>query len=175
MMNSDDFVLVLLRDQSEPPMWIDIWAKSYPVIQLGSFHQNESPSVWQARLQQIISLISEEKIIVVAHGAGANALAWYYYHADILMHKKMVATILVAPLQSICEQKPYHDVFERVRFSGKTAWVSAPNDDLCPVNWAKNQAQMWNARFFETPPLGHLNQNLASWEWGMKLMQEMIL
>lgn len=45
---------------------------------------------------------------------------------------------------------------------------------LCPTNWASDTATIWQARLLRAPQPGHLNRRLGGWQWGMRLMQEML-
>ena len=57
----------------------------------------------------------------------------------------------------------------------KAALVMGEQDPLCPADWAAEQAALWGARLLVSPHHGHLNGMLGGWQWGSKLMQEMLL
>ena len=56
----------------------------------------------------------------------------------------------------------------------RTALVIAETNGT-PRDWAQEQADRWHARLLQSPHSGQLNGTLGGWQWGMKLMQEMLL
>lgn len=174
-MNLESQTLLLIRDKHMPEMWIDRWAVSYPVVHMleisGSLHAQQ----WQNQIQQAVDTLEvNEKLVIVAHGVGANAVGVWYYGASILIQRRIKAIILVSPLKEIAclEAK---SILQKVRFLTPTALVIGQNDVLCPQKWANQQAQQWHARLLEFTQEGHLDGILNGWQWGMKLMQEMVL
>ena len=169
----EDLTLFLIRDADEAEMWIDRWAVSYPVVQTAAASTNQSIAQWQANIQTAFEGISGEHIAVVAHGAGVSAFLAWLYQTDILTQKKIVNIILVSPRPEAFPDDEIH-TFRRVRCSCRTALVIAEQNGT-PRNWAAEQANLWNARLLLSPHSGTLNGALGGWQWGMKLMQEMLL
>ncbi|MDO4434182.1 MAG: alpha/beta hydrolase [Alysiella sp.] len=169
-----DLTLLLLRDACEAPMWLDRWAISYPIVQMATVSGSQSVGKWRQIVAEAYARCGEQQIMLVAHGVAANAVLAWYYHSDVLVRKRIVGVLLVAPLQSLCCDE-MEDAFERVRFNGKAALVVGQNDDLCALDWARERAVMWRMRLFCVPHHGHLNAFEDGWQWGMKLMQEMVL
>ncbi|KLT73123.1 serine hydrolase family protein [Neisseria arctica] len=170
----EDLTLLLVRDADEPEMWIDRWAVSYPTVRLTEVSQNQTIAHWQQVIGQAWQDIHSRNIAVVSHGAGVSGwLAWLYL-ADVNTQKRIKNMILVSPLQHAFPDDGCHTL-QRVRCHCKTALVIGNNDPYCTREWAASQAACWNARLLTSPHEGHLNGYLHGWQWGMKLMQEMLL
>lgn len=167
--------LVLLRDASTATMWLDRWSYSYPTVQTGSIVGGHSIGEWQRCVQHVIDQVpKQDHIMLVAHGAAANALAAWYYQSDTATQRRITGIILVSPICALCHDDAQH-TFQRIRFNCRTALVVGQNDPLSPQDWAEQQAQLWQARCLISPHQGHLDAPLDGWQWGMKLMQEMLL
>ena len=158
----EDLTLFLIRDADEAEMWIDRWAVSYPVVQTAAASAGQSIAQWQANLQTAFAGISGEHIAVVAHGAGVSAFLAWLYQTDILTQKKIVNIILVSPRPEVFPNDEIHTL-RRVRCPCRTALVIA------------ERANLWTARLLLSPHSGTLNGALGGWQWGMKLIQEMLL
>ena len=169
----EDLTLFLIRDADEAEMWIDRWAVSYPVVQTAAASANQSIAQWQANIQTAFEGISGEHIAVVAHGVGVSAFLAWLYQADILTQKRLTNIILVSPRPEAFPEDEIH-TFQRVRCPCRTALVIAETNGT-PCDWAQEQAERWQARLLQSPHSGQLNGALGGWQWGMKLMQEMLL
>lgn len=169
----EDLTLWLVRDADEAEMWIDRWAISYPVVQMSEASAGQSIGEWQAGLQTAFERIRGKYVAVVAHGAGAAAFLAWLYQADILTRKKIANIILVPQRPDIFSDDAEH-TFQRVRCPCRAALVVSEHGDV-PRDWAQKQADTWNARLLVSPHSGSLNGMLGGWQWGMKLMQEMLL
>ncbi|HEZ0939550.1 TPA: alpha/beta hydrolase [Neisseria meningitidis] len=169
----EDLTLWLVRDADEAEMWIDRWAISYPVVQMSEASAGQSIGEWQAGLQTAFERIRGKYVAVVAHGAGAAAFLAWLYQADILTRKKIANIILVPQRPDIFPDDAEH-TFQRVRCPCRAALVVSEHGDV-PRDWAQKQADTWNARLLVSPHSGSLNGMLGGWQWGMKLMQEMLL
>lgn len=169
----EDLTLWLIRDAGEDQMWIDRWAISYPVVQMSEASAGQSIGEWQAGLRTAFERIRGKYVAVVAHGAGAAAFLAWLYQADILTRKKIANIILVPQRPDIFPDDAEH-TFQRVRCPCHAALV-VPEHGGVPHGWAQKQADLWNARLLVSPHSGSLNGMLGGWQWGMKLMQEMLL
>ncbi|CKL06641.1 alpha/beta hydrolase [Neisseria meningitidis] len=169
----EDLTLWLVRDADEAEMGIDRWAISYPVVQMSEASAGQSIGEWQAGLQTAFERIRGKYVAVVAHGAGAAAFLAWLYQADILTRKKIANIILVPQRPDIFPDDAEH-AFQRVRCPCRAALV-VPEHGGVPHGWAQRQADLWNARLLVSPHSGSLNGILGGWQWGMKLMQEMLL
>ncbi|HEZ6726968.1 TPA: alpha/beta hydrolase [Neisseria meningitidis] len=169
----EDLTLWLIRDAGEDQMWIDRWAISYPVVQMSEASAGQSIGEWQAGLRTAFERIRGKYVAVVAHGAGAAAFLAWLYQADILTRKKIANIILVPQRPDIFPDDAEH-TFQRVRCPCRAALVVSEHGDV-PRDWAQKQADTWNVRLLVSPHSGSLNGMLGGWQWGMKLMQEMLL
>ncbi|WP_037586441.1 alpha/beta hydrolase [Stenoxybacter acetivorans] len=172
----EDLALWLIRDADETSeMWLDRWQVSYPSSFLSQASAMQTAAQWQRLLQGDADRINAQNIMVVAHGIGALAWLAWWYQSDILTQKRVRAVMLVSPPQAICQQEAF-EVCSRVRLINLPAALVVGQDDvLCPKSWAQTQAQSWQMRLCEAPQSGHLNESLHGWQWGMKLMQKMLL
>lgn len=169
----EEMTLWLIRDADEAEMWIDRWAVSYPVVQTAAASVRQSITEWQANLQTTFEAISGKHIAVAAHGAGVSAFLAWLYQADILTQKKIANIILVSPRPDAFPDDA-EQTFRRVRCPCRTALVIAGQNGT-PRDWAEQHAALWHARLLVSPHDGTLNGALGGWQWGMKLMQEMLL
>lgn len=170
----EDLTLLLVRDADEPEMWLDRWAVSYPTVRVAEVSRRKSIADWQSALQTAWQSVHSRNVAVVAHGAGVSGwLAWLYL-ADVNAMRRIRNMILVSPLQSAFPDDDCHTL-QRVRCHCKTALVIGENDEECPRDWAAALAECLQARLLVSPHSGRLNGHLHGWQWGMKLMQEMLL
>lgn len=174
-MPDHDLTLFLLRDADEPDMWIDRWALGYPVVQTLSCARDAGIARWQQQVRQAFAGISGS-VMTVAHGAGVSALMAWQYRSSLLEQRRVRGMILVSPLPSACPDDAEH-TFLRSRANCPAALVlgRAGSDPFCPEDWAAEMAARWGARLLHAPQPGRLNTPLNGWQWGMKLMQEMLL
>lgn len=168
----EEMALFLIRGADEPEMWIDRWAVSYPVVQTLAVSAG-SVAQWQADVQTAFSEIRSKSVAVVAHGVGVSAFLAWLYRADVMVQKKLANLILVSPQPDDFADDAEH-TFQRVRCPCRTALVVAERNGT-PHEWARKQADLWHARLLFSPHEGSLNGTLGGWQWGMKLMQEMLL
>ena len=117
--------------------------------------------------------ICSKNTAVVAHGAGVSGFLAWLYLADMNTQRKVRNIILVSPLQDAFPDDAEHSL-QRVRCHCPAALVIGRQDFACPEDWAERQARLWNMRLLIAPEEGRLNGNLQGWQWGMKLMQEML-
>jgi len=169
----EDLTLLLVRDADEAEMWIDRWAVSYPTVRTVAASRSQSIDEWRQRIQAAWEQIHSQNVAVVAHGAGVSAWLAWLYRADILSQRRVRNIILAAPLQTAFPDDAEH-TFQRVRCPCRTALVIAETNGTLR-DWAQEQANRWHARLLQSPHSGRLNGALGGWQWGMKLMQEMLL
>lgn len=167
--------LLLVHETQAMPSWLERWGCSYPTVALHSVSGSQNIVQWQQSISYIFnSLSNEDMIFVVAHGMGANAAVAWYYQTDVATQKRIAGMILVSPRPSCLPNDAVH-TFQRVRFNQPTALVIAQNDAQCPEKWARERANAWQARLLIAPQKEHLNHVSDGWQWGMTLMQEMLL
>lgn len=170
----NDLTLVLLHNSDSPPTWMDIWEKSYPLTYRLGCHAQDDIATWQQQINTLISTIYSQNIAIIAHDIAALACAAWQYQCHLSIQKRICAVILVSTPQAVY----IHDdqsILQRCRFYCPTAFVIGQNDPACPKDWAKTQAAQWRARLLISPQQGHLNQINNGWQWGMQLLQEMLI
>lgn len=171
----ENLSLLLLYETQAMPLWLERWGCSYPTVALHSVSDSQSIAQWQQDISHIFNgLFDEDMIFIVAHGMAANAAIAWYYQTDVSTQKRIAGIILVSPQPSCLPDDAVH-TFQRVRFNQPTALVIAQNDTQCPENWAREYAHLWQARLLIAPQTGNLNHAPDGWQWGMTLMQEMLL
>ncbi|MCS4532850.1 alpha/beta hydrolase [Neisseria montereyensis] len=170
----EDLTLLLIRDADEPKMWIDRWAVSYPTVRMAEISRHQNIQEWQTTIQTAFATIYSKNIAVVAHGSGVSGwLAWLYL-AGVHTQKRIRTMMLVSPNPAVFPDDEQHTLM-RVRCHCPTALVIGNQDTVCAEEWAQQQAALWGARLLIAPQEGRLNQGLNGWQWGAKLLQEMLL
>ncbi|MDO4640523.1 MAG: alpha/beta hydrolase [Neisseria sp.] len=167
----EDLTLLLIRDADEADMWIDRWALSYPITERAECAATQPLAEQQSHVAQAFARIHSESIMVVAHGAGAAAFMAWYGTLGMLAQRRIKGVILAAPPQAACQ----HNAVRYVRLMCNKAALVVGQNSGEPQKWAAEQASLWGARLLVSPHPGHLNGALGGWQWGMKLMQEMLL
>lgn len=169
----EDLTLLLVRDAAAGDMWLDRWAVSYPTVRLATVSATPDAVQWQQQLASAMAGSDSRTVAVVAHGAGVAACLAWLYAADINRLGQLRALLLAAPLAS--HFVPGGDApWQRVRVPCPTAWVLGQMPDPAPA-WAVEQAGRIGARLLQAPQPGSLDGPLNGWQWGMKLLQEMLL
>ena len=169
----EDLTLLLVRDADEPEMWLDRWLLSYPVVHMVKVSRHQCIIDWQSILQAAFAAVHSKNIMVVAHGAGVSGFLAWLYQTGVNVRQKIRNIILVSPLQDAFPDDKEHSL-QRVRCDCPAALVIGRMDSACPRDWAEQQARLWNMRLLVAPYEGRLNGSLQGWQWGMKLMQEML-
>ena len=171
----EELRLVLLRDASVGHfMWLDRWQVSYPQVIAAEFSAHEALNLQYQRLQAAIEPEQDFPLFIVAHGAACAASCALLFHADVLLHKRIKGLILVAPLYEQW-QNDDKNMLKRARASFSCVVVVSENDAACSLDQAEEIALKLGGKALLTPHQGHLDGELHGWQWGMKLLQEMIL
>ena len=171
----EELRLVLLRDASVGHfMWLDRWQVSYPQVIAVECSAHEALNLQNQRLQAAIEPKQDFPLFIVAHGAACAAACALLFHADVLLHKRIKGLILVAPLYTQW-QHDGDNILKRARASFPCAVVIGADDATCNFTQAQEIATQLGGKALQTPHQGHLDHELHGWQWGMKLLQEMIL
>lgn len=173
-MIEDIFVLFVHDKKDVPKIWLKRWELSYPLSNSVEVSGDDSVENWQKAIQREVELVHDAKIMFVGHGAGANALASWFYSEAIELQGITKGAMLVSPLKKSWPDDPGH-LLNRVYVNFPTAIITAKNDPESPGPWAKELARNMNARYIESPFENNLNDALKGWQWGMKVMQEIML
>lgn len=171
----ESLTLLIVRDAGEPALWSGRWEYSYPMVQSTACSAAQSIEQWQRGVQAAFAAIrGNGAVMLVAYGAGALAAAAWYYQTDTAAQRRVAGVILVSPPREAWQDDPYHTL-ARCRFNCKTALVIGSGDERSPEAWARQQAEQWRARLLVSPHTGRLNGEMGGWQWGMRLMQEMLI
>lgn len=161
----EDLSLILIRDAAEAPMWLDNWAFTYPTASLLEVSAQQ-PEHWQAAIEQATA--GSRPLAVAAHGAGVAAFLHWLYHADILTRGRLKTILLAEP--------------DAQALSGHAALAVCPcpaavvyAQDAPDAEQLRRQAARWRAAALAAPESGRLNGRYHGWQWGAKLLQEMLL
>ncbi|XDZ50717.1 RBBP9/YdeN family alpha/beta hydrolase [Neisseriaceae bacterium CLB008] len=171
----DDLLLLAVADASVPRkgLWLDTWLRSYPTATDVVCASDETVATWQAHLNQIIDA-HHGPIFIVAHGVGVQATLAWVAQAALRTQGQVKGAILAAPV-TLPAQDERQQVLARARVCFPTALVCGDNDAFCSVAEASRLAQQCGAKLLNQGAVGHMTHGLGSWQWGMKLMQEMLL
>ena len=171
----EELRLVLLRDASVGKyMRLDRWQVSYPQVIAAECSAHEALNIQNQRLQAAIEPEQDFPLFIVAHGAACTAACALVFHADVLLHKRIKGLILVAPEYERW-QNDDDNMLKRARASFPCVVVVGENDAACSLLQAEEIALELGGKALQTPHQGHLDTELHGWQWGMKLLQEMIL
>ena len=171
----EELRLVLLRDASIGHyMWLDRWQVSYPQVIAAECSAREALNLQNQCLQAAIEPEQDFPLFIVAHGAACAAACALLFHADVLLHKRIKGLILVAPVYEQW-QNDDENMLKRARASFPCVVVVGENDAACSLVQAEEIAMQMGGKALQTPHQGHLDSELNGWQWGMKLLQEMIL
>lgn len=170
----EDLCLWLIRDADETAFWMDRWATSYPTTSVCEIRSSQSLQDWQNVLAQHWQSLHGQPVMIVAHGAAVFALMAWLYRTDILIYRYVRAMMMVSPSQLFWKDDA-EATLSRTRLACPAAIVVGQQDSHCPKDWVEHLAQLWQARVIQAPQTGHLNETLGGWQWGMQLMQEMLL
>ncbi|MDO5059742.1 MAG: alpha/beta hydrolase [Neisseria sp.] len=178
----EDLALWLIAPEQDCPDWLDIWAAAYPTAYqtlLGA------PENRQEQLQAAFDGMPSENasnnclpvknIAVVAFGAGVPAFAEWLYRADIQTRKSVRNIILVTPPPAGFSDGLYTHEALHASCPCRAALVIGTGNSEGYRQTAARLAAGWKARLLTAPDFGRLNAVSGGWEWGMKLMQEMLL
>ncbi len=166
MWNDDDLTLLLLHDNNAPEAWVDAWARAYPLVQMVGVSAMQSVNERLTAVQAAFATIASQNVVAVAHGMGANALLSWHYAESWTMHKRLRAAILVRHTEQPAHETSCVCAFNAPRRFVQAAWTMA--------YWLSQQAPLWQARFFALSDAVN-QQRQRDWQWGMQLMQEMVL
>ena len=175
LIEREELRLVLLRDASVGHlMWLDRWCVSYPQVIAVECSAHEALNLQNQRLQAAIGPEQDFPLFIVAHGVACAAACALVFHADVLLHKRIKGLILVAPVFAQW-QNDGDNILKRARASFPCVVVVGEHDAACGLLQAEEIALQLGGKALQTPHQGHLDTELHGWQWGMKLLQEMIL
>lgn len=158
---NEDLYLLIVRDADHAEAWTDVWERSYPLALTLDCRATDPDARWQENIAALVP--PQGKLVLAACGAGACAAAAWYGRGSLREQKRVAAVILVSPPHGLWRARR----LDKVRFACRTAWVADGEDDA-----ARHTAETCGARWFVRERAERQHGN--GWEWGMRLMQEML-
>ena len=161
----EDVFLLLLADKNQVKNhWQHSWHNGYPLSHMIIADEN-------ADIGKII-LQAGSRIIAVAHGYACNVFAHWLYSAGMDEQRNICAAILASPdINSWSEDESAAENRARVNFPA--AVVSVQNSPVCDKT--EKIARKLGAKHIICPKIQTLDAPLRGWQWGMNLMQDMLL
>ncbi len=171
----DDLLLVGIADASVrgKGFWLDTWLRGYPTAAEVVCAADEAEAVWQARINAALS-DHQGPVFLVGHGVGVQAVLAWVAQASLRTQGQVKGAILAAPVH-LPEAADGQQAWQRARVCFPTALVCSDNHPSCTVAQAQALADCCGARLLNQGSVGAMVKGMGTWEWGMKLMQEMLL
>lgn len=163
----EDLTLWLVYAADEKPDWPAYWAAAYPAVCISEI--GGAPETWARQLVPP----EGKNIAVAAYGKGAAAFAQWLFHADILRRKSLKNIILVSPPAALADGWCADAL--RASCPCRAALVIGSGNSAAYEQQTAEWAKKWRAKRLTAPEAGRLQNIAGGWEWGMKLMQEMLL
>lgn len=174
MLDLEEICLLIIEDGNEVPHhWLNHWAYGYPVHLRVTTPQDRQPEKNITAIDNTVQNIVGN-FFVVAHGNACHAFLQWLFDKDIQMHRRLLGVILANPNKmawSNDERLPEN----RIVMPCKTAIVNASGDNADLIAWSKKQAHKIHAKHLISPNTPNLNATIGGWQWGMRLMQDMLL
>lgn len=158
--------LLLCRDADAPPVWTETWIRAYPQAYAADCRDG---AAGRDAAAAAFGQTDGERVFAVCQGAGVAAFLLWYYGASYADRQRICGMILV-PSAMLCGDGVTAVLLRRVRCTAPCALVADGGED-----WAADYARCWGARLLEVPPQHSPVRSGGTWEWGMRLMQEMLL
>ena len=174
MFDDEDICLLIIEDGNEVSNhWLNHWAYGYPVHLRVSTPITRQP---ENNVQGIDNAVKNivGNFFVVAHSNACHAFLQWLFQQDIQMHRRLLGVILANPnpmAWSGDERQPEN----RIVMPCKTAVVNASGDDANLIAWTETRAQKIHAKHLISPNIPTLNAAIGGWQWGMQLMQDILL
>lgn len=180
MLNSEDIFLVIIADEQENPKghWQSLWERGYPLSTHVTCSNKQSASEWIKKIDQTIRN-TNTPVIIAAHGVGVLGFLQWLFHASLIDQKLIYGALLVAPTnpQSQDLGTDIKTEISQAYANFPTALISSDNDPYCDLQHAKDLANSLGAKFYTLEKAGHINaeSGFGPWQWGMRLMQDIVL
>lgn len=168
----EDLALLMVGDRNAPAAWFERWICSYPIVRHTDVSPDDTPAVWRQQVSGSVNAVYGNTVMAIAYGAGAAAFLAWYNAADIHTQRAIKGIILVSPDPDACRVP---EAAHTRLMTERAVVVVGETDPRYIGDWLPNQAQIWYARLLYCPNQSGLAHYMDGWQWGMKLMQEMLL
>lgn len=168
----DTFLVALLPPDAPRRHWLYHWAASYPLA-VEVLLPAAEPAVQAQRIRRAVDGIAGS-LIFAAHDSACAAFVHWAFQAALSEQKMVAGAILAAPRMADWSSDPA-DILNRTRLHFPAVLTATADDPLCPQDWAYAAAKRLSARYLPSPGSGHLDNCCDNWQWGMRLMQEILL
>lgn len=174
MTDLENIVLVDLHDKENEAAWMDRWEKSYPSYTAVECSVNDTIATWQAQLKNALQAENETKYMVVAYGTGVAAFLAWLYQSDITTQRKIQGAMLVSP-----NKDSWKDDDAKTLSKGRANFLCSVIESEAAsaeqLQWCQDLATQMGAKMLKSPVEGFIASHLHGWQWGMQLMQEMLV
>lgn len=164
---------------SGPDHWQTRWEKYHPSFQRVEQDEWEAPhcSDWVRRLEEVVTTIPED-VILVAHSS-ACALVVHWTRQSLSVHKRKIrGALLVAPSDPKGANYPIgpsgFDPVPMEQLPFRSIVVASTNDKYVTSERAAQYAAAWHSRLVILENAGHINSGsgLGDWLYGLELLKE---
>lgn len=164
---------------SGPQHWQTIWENQYPDVIKRIEQDNWDWPVrqdWVARLQEIISQLSEPTVLI-AHSLGCITVAHW---AAAFSSPWIVGALLVAPADAeLSKRLNFVEGFTPIPsspFPFKSIVVASTNDIYASIKRSQIFAEAWGSEFVNLGKKGHINavSGLEDWPEGKEILKQLV-
>lgn len=166
---------------SSPEYWQSLWETGRDDCRRVDLGMWDDPhrNTWVNKLNLAIHQ-AERPVILVAHGLGCLAVAWWAEFERPAYGNPVAGALLVAPPDV---DRPGTDP-RLARFGScprhplpfPSFLVASDNDPHCPARTARMLARDWDCRFADAGAAGHLDATvgLGEWKFGERLLEQLL-
>ncbi len=174
MWDFESMILLTMDDAEDSAAWLDRWSCSYPSCLSQKASKQESLVAWQEKWQAILAGQRNMQLMIVAYGTGALSFLAWLYQGDIVLQRQIKGVILVSPTLSSWQEDEEHTLM-RAHANFPCAIIEPEIASEDQLLFSRHLALQMGGKFILSPENRPLNQHLNGWQWGMKLMQEMLI
>jgi uncharacterized protein len=132
---------------------------------------------WCARLEEAVTAAHDD-VVLVAHSLGCLLVAHWAYAGSV---ERIKGALLVAPPDVECAERTPEVTRDfapipREALPFESILVASRDDSFASIEFARELAEAWGARFVDAGELGHINADskLGTWEAGRVLLDELL-
>ncbi|MDK2761592.1 MAG: alpha/beta hydrolase [Sphingopyxis sp.] len=162
---------------SGPTHWQSLWEQSLSRcerIELGRW-DDPVKDEWVERIAEAIDAESEP-VLIAAHSLGCHAFMQWFTDASSLSRDRIAGAMLVAPpdLTQLRKAEKASSFADVPAISSQTPMivVASDNDPYARTAHVWRLSRLWDARFVNAGPFGHINADsgIGDWPYGQYLL-----